>query len=432
MHICFPYGTGVVETNFESGNCLGVLEVAPAPALADPAGQLREALERPIGFTAPLLEPVKTGHRVLIVVSDSFRQTCVDRLLPTLIDALAERGVRDSDISFLVATGTHRGPTDEELREILGNEVHARFATQVDSHNPHDASSMAFVGTTSRGTRVMVNRAALDADHLILTGATVLHYFGGFGGGRKAILPGICGAETIAQNHWLNLDAENGVLDPNVRIGRLDGNPVAEDMLEAARMVPTAGIINTVLNRDEAIGGVFVGEMDAAHRAAAAFALRLFGVPIAKKADLVIAAAGPRKNYVQSHKALFNAYQAMRPGGRIVLAARCEEGLGGEQFKKWIRMGSRQAIVSALRRAGEINGQTALSTVEKAPSAWFVTDLTPEDTATLGARKAETLTEALERARAELAAEGTPDPEYYLMPSAAYTVPFLGALPTHI
>jgi nickel-dependent lactate racemase len=194
-------------------------------------------------------------------------------------------------------------------------------------------------------------------------------------------------------------------------------------------MIETLGMVNTVLNRDGAVAGVFVGELDAAHRAAAAFALRMFGVRITEKADVVIASAGARKNYVQAHKALFNAYQVVKPDGRIVLAARCEEGLGGEQFEKWIRLGSRAAIIEGLRHRSEINGQTALSTIEKAPITWFVTDLASEDVALLKARKAASLGDALDRVREELAAGGVAEPSYYVMPSAAYTVPFAGEVP---
>jgi len=429
MQVEFPYGRGTVTGSVPWARCLGVLDVVPAAPLPDVPRALRDGLQHPIGTPAPLLEPVGRGHRVLIIVSDSFRQTGIAQCLPALIEALAQQGVCDTGIRFLVATGIHRALTEEELTAILGPEMHARFRARVACHDAHDAAGLVDVGTTSRGTRVQVNRAAVDADHVIVTGTTVLHYFAGFGGGRKSIVPGISSAGTISQNHSLNLDPVTGELNPDVRIGRLDGNPVAEDQLEAARMVRTTGMINTVLNRDSAIAGLFVGELEAAHRQAAAFALRTFAAPVEERADLVIAAAGPRKNFVQAHKALFNAYQAVKPNGRIVFIARCEEGLGGQQFEKWLRLGSRSAIIEGLRRRSEINGQTALSTLEKAPIAWFVTDLPPEDVAALHARRAVSLEDALERARQELAAAGTSNPTCYIMPQAASSVPFLGATP---
>ncbi len=429
MQLEFPYGSGAITGSVPWARCLGVLDVAPAPPLSDVSRALQDRLQHPIGMPAPLLDAVERGHRVLILVSDSFRQTGIAHCLPALIEALAQRGVRDTGIRFLVATGIHRGPTEAELAAILGPDIHARFRSRVACHDPHDVAGLVDVGTTSRGSRVRVNRAALEADYVLVTGTTVLHYFAGFGGGRKSILPGICSAGTISQNHSLNLDRVTGELNPDVRIGRLDGNPVAEDMLEAARMVRTTGMINTVLNRDGAIAGLFVGELEAAHRRAAAFALRTFAVPVQEQADLVIASAGPCRNYVQAHKALFNAYQAVKPNGRIVFVARCEEGLGGQPFEKWLRLGSRDAILEGLRGRSEINGQTALSTLEKAPIAWFVTELPPQDVAALHARKAVSLEDALERARQELAVDGISRPTCYIMPHAACTVPFPGAVP---
>jgi nickel-dependent lactate racemase len=209
-----------------------------------------------------------------------------------------------------------------------------------------------------------------------------------------------------------------------VRIGELDGNPVAEDMLEATRLIKVDCIINTVLNRDGEIAGVFAGELDAAHRVAAAFARDLYTVSIDEKADLVIASSGTTLNFVQTHKALYNSHQAVKPTGRIVLLAPCEEGLGGEQFAKWLRLGSREAIIAGLRRQSEINGQTALSTIEKTPITYLVTEMCEADVKLLGARRAASLDEAVHAARADLASVGVTEPSYYVMPSAAYTVPF--------
>jgi nickel-dependent lactate racemase len=179
-----------------------------------------------------------------------------------------------------------------------------------------------------------------------------------------------------------------------------------------------------VLNRKSEIAAVYAGELDAAHLAATKFAHRLFAIDIDQRADLVIAASPSTQNFVQTHKALFNAYQAVKPDGRIILLAPCPEGLGGEQFAKWLRLGSREAIIAGLRKESEINGQTALSTIQKAPITYIVTEMTDEDVAMLGARRADSLDDAIGKAITDLAAVGRPEPTVYLMPSAAYTVPF--------
>lgn len=422
MHIALPYGQKTLEADLDWGRFLGTIDIADTPPLKDPGQALQDAFDRPIGLDKPLRDIVGPGHSVVILVSDAFRQTGADLILPPLIAELRQAGVAEENITLLFATGTHRAPNPEEQARILGPELHVRFRTRVFVHNPYDEAGLAYVGVTSRGTPVKINRLAFEADHIIATGAVVLHYFGGFGGGRKSIVPGIAGVETIARNHARNLHPVEDRLDPAVRIGALEGNPVAEDMFEAASMCRVSFILNTVLNRQGELAGVFGGALDAAHRAAAAFARRLFAVPIAEQADLVIASAGTAKNYIQSHKALFNAYQAMRPGGRLILLARAPEGLGNPDFRRWIDLGSREAIIAELRKNAEINGQTALSTIEKAPSAFFITELPGEEVAALGGRKAHTLAEALEGVRQDL---GPGEPSWYLMPSASYSVPFV-------
>ena len=416
-----PYGPATLSATLDWGRFLGVIDIADSPSLADIEQCLLEYMSTPIGMDGPFLSGIRGDERIAIIVSDAYRQTGVHRYLPVLIRELARIGVSAANIRFIFASGTHRVPLPEQQRAILGAEIYDRFKHQSFVREAYNAERHVFVGTTSRGTPVELERLAVECDRIIATGAVVLHYFGGFGGGRKSILPGLASAKTIAHNHALNLHTTDNRMHPDVRIGVVDGNPVAEDMLEAAKMVRVHGIVNTVLNRRGEIAGLFVGELEAAHRAAAEFAHSLFAVPIAEKADLVIASAGSAKNYVQSHKALYNAYQAMKPGGRIIFLAPCEEGLGGESIEKWLRLGDVDAIFAALRKQSEIYGQTALSTREKSPFALMVTELSEDDVRLIGARKAASLDEALAVAHHELGDDMT----YYIMPSASYTVPLL-------
>ncbi len=425
MRLSLPYGTGTCEADLDWGQCLGVLNISDTSPITDVQESARQAIEHPIGLQGNLETLLYPGDSVAIVVSDSFRNTGVEQILPVLLKALARARIREEDIQFFFASGSHRPPTAGEQQRILGESVYEQYRDQLHLHTPGDPDNLSFAGTTSRGTPVFVNKRARACTHIILTGAVVLHYFGGFGGGRKSVVPGLASLETIARNHSLNLHPVRPELNPDVRIGVLDGNPVAMDMLEGARLCGVRFIINTVLDREQRIAGIFAGELDAAHRAAADFARQLFAIPIAKKADLVIASAGSAKNFIQSHKALFNAWQALAPNGRIVFLCPAAEGFGGDKFVQWLALGSRESIIEELRKNAEINGQTALSTLEKAPKCVMLTGLSASDTAKLGARRAETLEEALNIARAELAAEGCVDPSYYVMPSASYTVPML-------
>ncbi len=424
MHVRVPYGSTTIEAELAWGRSLGTLDMADAEPLHDLEKAVHHAITAPIGLKHGLYSLVQPDETVAIVLSDAFRHTGMHLILPTVIAGLNRAGIRDEDFLFVFACGTHRPPTQTEQARILGQALYDRFSRQTLVHDPRDEDNLLYVGTTSRGTPVRVNRQVQDCDRVIVTGAVVFHYFGGFGGGRKSIVPGIAGMDTIAHNHALNLDPEKDGLNPAVRIGALDGNPVAEDMLEASQFTKVDFLINTVLNRAGEIAGIFAGDLDAAHRVAARFAHQLFAVPLKRRADLVIASAGNPKNFIQSHKALFNAYQAVKPEGRIVLAAPCPEGFGGETFSQWLRLGERNAVIRELRKRAEINGQTALSTLEKAPITTFITELSEQEVKLLGGRKASSLPEALDLVSGDFARAGVAEPLYYIMPSASYTVPF--------
>lgn len=424
MNIILPYGSETLKGDADWLRPLGTVEVGDVSPLGDLPGAVLDGLAKPIGGAA-LQKKLWPGGSVVIVVSDSFRKTGVDQILPTLLGWLGERGVSDHAISFLVATGSHRGPTGPELDEILGEAVHRRFAGQVYTHDPLDRENLIALGTTGRGTPVSLNRRAVEAGTLIVTGTVVLHYFGGFGGGRKSIVPGLAGLETIAANHALNLDPEEDTLNPDVAIGRMAGNPVAEDMLEGSLMGPEAFLINTVLDRKGQIARIFMGDLEKAHEAACAFSASLYTVTIREQADLVIASAGSAKNFIQSHKSLYNASQAAKPEGRILLATPAGEGYGGNKFADWLALGSRGAIIAALRKNAEINGQTALSTLDKARRTVFLTEMDAELVAAMGGRRADSLVGGLELLRRDFANAGIEHPTCYVMPSASVTVPWL-------
>ncbi len=421
---CLRYAGELQSAKVPGGVPLGVLDVQQTAVLEDIDDAVRSALENPIGRDGPVYKGWGQGETVAILVSDSYRYTGVEHVLPVLVECLDNAGVRSSDITFVFATGTHRGPTEHEQRQILGNEIRERFPGQMVVHDPDDRSNLVHVGDTARGTRVELNRRVIECDHVIATGAVVLHYFAGYGGGRKSIIPGIASRATIAQNHALNLDVAHDRLNPDARIGVMDGNPISEDMLEAAAMTGVDAIFNTVLDQNSRIAAVFAGHYDAAHRAAARFADTLFAVPVREKADLVIASAGDAKNFVQSHKALHNAYQAVKPNGRIVLAAECPEGLGAEQFEQWLRLEDPKRVYAALRERSEVNGQTAVSTLEKGPLTIMVTSMSEARVRLTKARKAPALQSAVDAACAELRDAGIRNPSFYVMPAAAHTVPF--------
>ncbi len=409
----------------DRAECLGTLRspLSGAP-LSVPA--IREALDHPIWAEkngpamAALVEP---GASVALVVSDHTRRIAADRVLPVLLDGWRERGCRLSDFFILVASGIHRRPTPDELRAILGAEAAAAFAGRIYFHDPDDDANLVAVGRTSRGHEVRINRRAAEADRLILLGAATFHYHAGFGGGRKSLVPGLAARATIAHNHSLTLDPVRDRIRPGVEPGRLEGNPVSEEMLEGARLCRPAGIVNTVLAPGGALAGVFAGDLDLAHRAACRRVAEIDRIDLERPADFVVAAAGAAANWIQSHKALFNAARAVTPSGRIILHAPCPEGLGDERFRYWVTRPTRKDIFAGLREKPEVLGQTALSTRLRGARAILVTGLNERDRADLGIATAPDLAAAARRVLDGFRRAGR-RPTYYLMPEALSLVPF--------
>lgn len=395
-------------------------------ALHNPVATLQALLKHPIGMNGPVTDRFRPDDEVAIAVPDASRKAGLHLLLPGLLQYLEEHGVQEKNIHFFFALGVHRPATEEEQCRILGRDVYERFLGRCHNHDARNQENLIYAGHTARGTKVYLNRQACECNRLILTGSVVPHYFAGFGGGRKTLVPGLAGAETIAHNHALNLHPTEPRLDPRVRIAVLDGNPVAEDLLEAAQLHPPDFIVNTVLTANGAIGGLFVGELDAAHRAACLLAERLFCVPIQEPADLVVASIPNAPNFIQSHKALVNACAALKPGGRVILHAPAPEGLGGDGYRRYLQLGSPEKIIAALREQADINGQTALSTLEKGPRAIMLTELSESETRLLQAKKADTLETALSHAQEHLRERGISRPTCYLMPEAGITVPVRG------
>lgn len=378
----------------------------------------------------PVFDLVNPGESVCIVVSDHTRRTAADLILPVLLKGLRARGCSLEDMFILFASGIHRHPIPPEIEKILGAETAKEFSGRIYLHDPDDKKELVCVGRISTGQEVWINRRAVAADRLILIGSASFHYHAGFGGGRKSIVPGIAGRETIVFTHSLTIDPRDDRICPGVAIGALDSNPVSEAMFECARFCPPDFIVNTVLAPDGSLMGVFAGEMDIAHRAACRLVEKISKVNISRKADFVIASAGSASNWIQSHKAFYHAHLAVHERGRVILEAKCPEGIGNERFRYWVQKRNLAEIYSGLRLFPEVLGQTALSTRERAPRTVLVTQMNQTDLADLGMRSANNLDSAVRIVLDDLASAGINppgrinQPSYYLMPDAMYVVPF--------
>jgi nickel-dependent lactate racemase len=398
------YGHEPVTTRLPGAHLLAA-KLPSAPA--DPAALVRQALDQPLG-SPPLEALVRPGEKVVIVTSDITRYTGSEHYLPVLIERLNDIGVADGDIEIVIALGIHRPQSAHEHRKILGP-LYGRIA--VADHDCDNPAQLVTLGITAGGVPVVVNRRVAEADRIIVTGTIGFHYFAGYGGGRKGLVPGVAARETCMATHFSVLNPpEIGGKHPLASTGVLTGNPVHEAIVEAARMIEPDFLLNTVLSPDKEILAVFAGELETAHLAGCHLVQQLYCAPLAEPMDLAVVSCGgaPKDiNFVQAHKALDYGVQALRAGGTIILLASCPDGFGNKTFFSWFQHASLAEFEAALRRHYEINGQTAYSTRLKAERYRIIllSEFSEQETRGMGMEKAADLEEALRMAYAQLPAE---------------------------
>lgn len=305
------------------------------PALRDPAAALREQLADPFGC-APLGAQARDKDSVVVVVSDYTRYHAYPKWLSVLLDELNDSGIPDRAIQLYVGSGTHRQATDDEKRELVGEEVHGRV--EMLDHDCDAMGRMMKIGRTGYGTIAYVDKRVFDAQLLILTGGITYHYFAGYSGGRKAVLPGCCARQTILSNHRLALDPETGDFRPTVRPGALVGNPVNEDMLQIANQLRPDICVNVVLNGEREIAWLGVGDHGYMLRTGAQFLDDHRRIEVAEPADIAIIGAGgyPKDlSLFQAHKSLRHSIAALSPGAKVFWLAACEHGEGTEEFQSY-------------------------------------------------------------------------------------------------
>lgn len=347
MKIQLDYGRQGLELDVpETADVFLVREMRP---LEDEAAAIRTALRSPIG-SSPLKDRLRPGMTVALVHTDITRATPNDRLLPVILAELEAGGIRREDITLINGLGTHRPQTEAELRAMLGDEVVDHY--HCIQHDATDEAGLAYLGETQRGHPLWINQEVLAADLKILTGFIEPHFFAGYSGGPKAILPGVAGAASIFANHSPAM-----IADPNAGFDRTVGNPIWEEMLEAALRVENTFLVNVTLNRENAITGVFAGDLQAAHAAGCDFVRQSSRFEISEPYDVVVTTNSGYpldQNLYQCVKGLAAAARAVRPGGAILLLAACEEGLPdhGEYARLLREAGSPQAVLDRVLQPG--------------------------------------------------------------------------------
>ena len=392
------FGNGTQQVEIPEENLLYTL--LPNDVTHDLTGEaeVRRALAQPIG-SKRLRELAKSGEKIAVVTSDVSRPMPTWKVMPAVLDELYAAGVSAEDITLVFALGSHRRQSD-----------------CVDS----DPADCIRLGVTANGTPVDIFRVVAEADRVICLGNIEYHYFAGYSGGAKAIMPGVSTRDAIQANH-------RRMVSPDACAGRLAGNPVREDIEEAGELLGIDFIVNVVLDEHKEIVRAVAGDAKRAHRALCAFLDTLYSKPIEHQADIVIVSQGgaPKDlNLYQTQKALDNAKHAVRDGGIIILVGSCREGLGEKTFEEWLTgAATPHELVERIGREFKLGGHkaAAIAMVRERAEIYLVSEMDAALVERLFMRPFDTLEQAYTAARSRL---GT-DARVIVMPYGGSTLPKL-------
>jgi len=415
MRLEWKYGRSTIRFEVPDVNIASVLQPKQLGAVPNETKAIDDAIKNPIG-SEPLCKIAAKGSKIAILVSDITRPCPSYKILPPLVAELLNFGVEESNITIFFATGMHRGHTADEQKTLVGQKIANRF--RLIDHNCKDEDNLLPVGKTQRGTKVSINRNVLDSDLRIGVANLDVHYFAGYSGGAKSLVPGVAGFDTIRQNHSL-------MLLPKAEAGVADGNPVREDLEEAADMAGLDFIVNLILNDNKEIVHVVAGNYVKAHRAGIPPNDHMYKVSTPERGDIVVATAGgyPKDiNLYQAQKALDNAAYAVKDGGTIVLLADCREGLGEKTFESWLMdANSPDDVIRRLEEDFMLGGHKAFAIARLAKKAEIVlvSSLQPKVVRRAFMTPARSVSQALDKAFSSQGRDAT----IVLMPYAGSTLP---------
>ncbi|MDR3590814.1 MAG: nickel-dependent lactate racemase [Negativicutes bacterium] len=397
--VTLPFGKETMEASIPTSSLIGVFSPKDVPPVANVRAECLRAMNSPIG-SKPLRELAKGAKNVVIVADDNTRMTPTEKIMPVLLDELNAAGVKDSQITLIIALGTHRFMTDEEIVVKFGAEVVKRIV--IKNHDYLDPKVLVDLGTTANGTKVTVNKETYEADFKIGVGSIVPHHIPGFAGGAKIVQPGISGEQTTAETHLLSVRA------PRSYLGAVD-NPVRQELNSIARSVGLNTIFNTVLNRYGEVVGAFYGDVVEAFDEGVKLAQQVYSIEIAEEADIVLASSHPCDlEFWQAHKTLYPSDLAVKAGGIIIIATPCYEGVA-VMHKDILEVTHKTACdlrdaVSCGQVQDEVAAALAIAwaQVKERESVYIVSSgICAKDAATLGFKSFESIQAALDAALAE-------------------------------
>lgn len=415
----FRYGNTSVSIPVDESQVIGVIEGNDTTPLSNISGALMDAIDNPID-SAPLSEVAAKASSIAIIVSDMTRYWMrQDLIVPLIVEYLVEKcGKSYEDLTIVIATGTHVGGSEDDLRTLVTSPVFDKVRTI--NHDCRD-KNLVYLGTTSYGTPVSINKEAADADLVICLGAATYHVMAGFGGGRKSILPGISSLETIKHNHAYSLAPDAFITNPEIGNGKLEGNPLNEDMLEAAAMMKNLFMITLVTDTEFQLESIYAGHWRTSWERACEEVKRIYTVPIEKKADVVITSCGgfPKdESLYQGTKAVDNVISALKDGGTLILMLEGRNGGGSPDYFDWIKPLVGGSFEEELRNNFTVGGYIFFLNCEQAArfNILMYSSIPAETVAPMGIKAYDDLDKLMEDAHIE-------GKSVYIIPSGSTVLP---------
>lgn len=420
----FPYGKNFINVKIPIKS--DIILSKPVDSLRNVEEDLEAKMRKPIG-SKPLYDFLHERKKICIIVPDKTRNCHQRKLVPIIVKEV-ER-CRPQDVKLLIANGLHSSMTREEIIEVIGEDIVQKY--DVMNHVPNDRQQLIdFKSKTSYGTPLIVNRIAAESDCIIALGLVEPHFFAGYCGGRKAILPGITGTEAVFNNHSYKM-----IDNPNSTYGILDGNPIHQDMIEfISEFMKLADlpifIVNITINSKMEITNIFTGNSIIAHKAAVSYLENYAKIRIGKPADIVIVSNGGfplDRNLYQTVKGIATANGVVRKGGVIIMMAECKEGLGGhENFKTLMQKTSPQEVLEEIKASEPIPDQwqaQILANVLKKAKVILVTEgVSAHVIKQMQMEPANSFDEAMNLAKKIC---GVKSPRVAAIPEGPYTIPTL-------
>lgn len=407
--IKLPYGHDSLTLDIPDKNLSRVIVPEEPEITEDESSLMQKALENPVK-SKRLSDIVDDESTVAVLVSDTTRPAPTSKMLPPLLNELYRGGIKDENITIVFGLGLHRNQTEEEMEKLVGSDIYNRIRCI-----EHDRERCRHIGDTSNGTPVEVFEEVLDSDVIVCTGNIEFHYYAGYSGGGKAILPAVSSEKTVMTNHEM-------MKDDKATTGAIE-SPVRTDIEEAARMVGADFLFNVVLSSQKDIIYATAGDVIEAHRKGVNYLDSIYKVKV-EPSDIVVVSPGgyPKDlNLYQAVKGLENAKNAAVEGGSIILSAKCQECLGNAVFEKWTReLETPEETIEKFNCSFELGGHKAANIAKMAKkfNLYLVSNMPEEDAKNAFFKPAKSIQETLDNILAE-----NPDASIQVMPYGVLTLP---------